>query len=119
MLIPALGWSQGTLFGTVKDAQSDYGLSGATIVLLHEDSSRSQQGVVTDENGRFIFNASPGRTRNRLLGYHTKGQEHFDCCWKSTPLHVLIEERFEKLNEIVLKAQSKAPLWTGQHHAGA
>ena len=55
ILIPTLGWSQGILFGTVKDAQSDYGLSGATIVLLHEDSSRSQQGVVTDENGQSIF----------------------------------------------------------------
>ena len=113
ILIPTLGWSQGTLFGTVKDAQSDYGLSGATIVLLHEDSSRSQQGVVTDENGRFIFNDLPlGRHSFEisLLGYHTKRvQNILIVAGKSTPLHVLIEERFEKLNEIVLKAQSERP----------
>ena len=106
----------GTLNGRIVDAQNEFPLEGATVVVVGTNI-----GVVSGEGGYFTIEDIPTQTYNievSYLGYET--QTLFNVIVKSVgniPLFFELEEIAEDLDEVVLiqspfKTSSETPLST-------
>ena len=106
----------GTLNGRIVDAQNEFPLEGATVVVVGANI-----GVVSGEGGYFTIEDIPTQTYNievSYLGYET--QTLFNVIVKSVgniPLFFELEEIAEDLDEVVLiqspfKTSSETPLST-------
>ena len=110
------GQNTGSLNGRIVDAQNQFPLEGATVVVLG-----TSIGVVSGEGGYFTIEDIPTQTYNievSYLGYET--QTLFNTIVKSVgniPLFFELEEIAEDLEEVVLiqspfKTSSETPLST-------
>ena len=94
-----------SITGTIQDQQSEMLLIGAAIELISDDQPK---GTVTDENGYFkMENIKPGRYDLRVsyLGYETKTIPNVEVTsGKSVVLTIQLSESFERLDEVVVKA---------------
>ncbi len=93
--------------GTILDAQSEYPLIGATVVLVNSDPPL---GSVTDIDGRFtIANVPVGRQTFivQSIGYETFTVPNvLVTSGKEVVLRLTMEESIEKLAEVVVTAES-------------
>ncbi len=93
--------------GQIKDAQSDFPLIGATIVLVGSDPI---QGAVTDLDGKFaIDNVPVGRQTFgvQFIGYKSITLPNvLVTSGKQVVLEVKLEESVEQLEQIVITADS-------------
>jgi outer membrane receptor protein involved in Fe transport len=94
----------GILEGVVRDKENDQPIPGATILLV-----QSQQGRITDIDGRFvIYNVPAGKytVRIQLIGYRTVVYENVEITANlRTRLKVDMEQSAVELSEIIVRAE--------------
>ncbi|MEM8566469.1 MAG: carboxypeptidase-like regulatory domain-containing protein, partial [Bacteroidota bacterium] len=100
-----------TVKGTVLDAQGDYPIIGASVILV---GSNPIIGAVTDLEGRFRLEAVPyGRQTLAVqyIGYKSISLPNvLVTAGKEVVLNVKIEESVEKLDEVVITAEADKDL---------
>ena len=91
----------GSLDGRILDDQDQQPLEGATVII-----EGTSFGVVTDEDGYFVFENIPTKSYNltiSFLGYRTKTIYNVILKSFGTPtIQVLLEESSDELEEIIL-----------------
>lgn len=94
----------GILEGIVREKESDLPMPGVTVFIV-----QTQQGRVTDTEGRFTINNIPtGRysVRVQMIGFRTVSYENVEIIANSrTRLRVSMEPSAVELSEIVVKAE--------------
>lgn len=110
LTLPFLAFSQSqtqTIRGSIKDLNSEFPLPGVNIVLLESDPFI---GAVTDLDGRFkLENVPTGRQALlvKYIGYKSQTIPNvLVTSGKEVILNILLEESVEKLNEVVITADS-------------
>lgn len=97
----------GIIKGIILDKQSEAPLMGATIELL---TTETATGVVTDIDGRFIFNNVPlGRQALRIsyIGYESTTLPNIEVtAGKDVSITIMLLEAFEQLDEIVVNSNA-------------
>ncbi|UZR97877.1 TonB-dependent receptor [Chondrinema litorale] len=100
-----------TIRGTILDAQADYPLIGATVIVVGSDPVK---GSTTDLDGKFkIENVSTGRHTLLIqyVGYKTITLPNvLVTAGKESVLNVKLEESVEQLDEIVVTSESDKDL---------
>ncbi len=92
-----------TVKGRIKDAQADYPLIGASIVLVN---SNPIKGAVTDEDGYFKLEEIPAGRQNfsvQYIGYKTITMTNvLVTAGKEVYLEITLEESVEMLEQLVI-----------------
>ncbi|MBT31749.1 MAG: TonB-dependent receptor [Thalassobius sp.] len=100
-----------TIRGTILDAQADYPLIGATVIVVGSDPVK---GSTTDLDGKFkIENVSTGRHALLIqyVGYKSITMPNvLVTAGKESVLNVKLEESVEQLDEIVVTSESDKDL---------
>ncbi len=100
-----------TIRGTLKDAQADYPLVGATIILV---GSEPIKGSSTDLDGKFKIEGVPAGRQTLLVqyvGYKTQTIPNvLVTAGKEVVLNLTLEESVEQLDEIVVTTGSDKDL---------
>jgi uncharacterized membrane protein YgcG len=106
LLTATFGYGQ-SLSGTVVDTKGET-LIGVTVRLASLPDSSTQRGVVTDVDGRFLFeNVSIGAYRLQVsyVGFATKSQTVRVDTGEVRPLRIVLGESARQLNEVVVKGK--------------
>lgn len=105
-LFEANGQITQTIRGHVADAVSQRGLPGASVVLL---DSTNFQGVATDLDGNFQMDKVPiGKVSLKIsfIGYEDQYLQNLTLSpSKQLVLHIKLNETFNKVDEVVVKAE--------------
>ncbi len=108
--LPLSGQTQ-IVKGTVLDAQADYPIIGASVILIGSDPI---VGTVTDLNGNFRLEAVPyGRQALAIqyIGYKSISLPNvLVTAGKQVVLNIKLEESVEKLDEVVITAEADKDL---------
>ncbi|MBL4706930.1 MAG: carboxypeptidase-like regulatory domain-containing protein, partial [Flavobacteriales bacterium] len=100
-----------TIRGTVIDAQANYPLIGANVILLDTDPIR---GVSTDIDGKFVLEDVPiGRQALSIQFISYKSQNIPNVLvttGKEVILEIKLEESVKQLKEVVISANGKKEL---------
>ena len=106
MVFPALAQEKGTIRGTVFD-----GATGETFPLVQVVIKGTQNGIVTDFDGKFTLTAAPGTYTLSIRFISYKTLEIRDVLVKSGEVTVLenirLEEDAEQLEEVVVVAEAQ------------
>ncbi len=93
--------------GTLKDAQADYPLIGATVIVIGSDPIK---GATTDFDGKFKIQDVPAGRQTLLvqyIGYKTQTIPNvLVTAGKEVVLNITLEESVEQLDEIVVTSGS-------------
>lgn len=104
VFLSAVASTFGVLDGIVRDKENEQPIPGATIFIL-----QSQQGRVTDADGRFvIYNVPAGKytVRIQMIGYRTVVYENVEITANlRTSLKITLEQSAVELSEIVVQAE--------------
>jgi len=111
-LMSTLAYAQTqTIRGTLKDAQADYPLVGATVILV---GSEPIKGSSTDLDGKFKIEGVPAGRQTLLVqyvGYKTQTIPNvLVTAGKEVVLNLTLEESVEQLDEIVVTTGSDKDL---------
>ena len=100
-----------TIRGTIIDAQANYPLIGANVILLDSDPIR---GTSTDIDGKFVLENVPvGRQTIsiRSIGYKSQDIPNvLVTTGKEVILEIKLEESVEQLEEVIISANGKKDL---------
>lgn len=100
-----------TVKGTVLDAQADYPIIGASVILLNSDPLK---GAVTDLEGNFRLDGVPYGRQSiavQYVGYKSVSLPNvLVTAGKEVVLNIKLEESVEKLNEVVITAKADKDL---------
>jgi TonB-linked SusC/RagA family outer membrane protein len=100
LLVPGLVFAQqGTVSGTVVDAQTEETLPGASVQIPAEGA-----GTATDAEGQFSFRVQPGdyTLEVSFVGYQTSTREISVSSGSTTQLRVQLEQQQAELDEVVV-----------------